>query len=104
MKSISTDANWHLFARLQLQSSNHANIQAGMDQQHMIEDIEARAKAAGVSMRQVCESAGIHPTTFSRWKVSEKNPEPIGATLASLNKLDAALRKAEAGEVERDAA
>lgn len=67
-----------------------------MDQQTVIADMEERAKAAGVSMRQVCEKADVHPTTFSRWKLSEKNPEPIGATLASLNKLDAALRDLEA--------
>lgn len=61
----------------------------------MIEALEARAKAAGVSMRQVCERAGVHPTTFSRWKHSERNPAPIGATLGSINKLDSALRSFE---------
>ncbi len=57
----------------------------------MIADMEERAKAAGVSMRQVCETADVHPTTFSRWKLSERNPDPIGASLATLTKLDAAL-------------
>ena len=63
-----------------------------MDQQTVISDLEARAEAAGVSIRQVCLRAGIHPTTFSRWKVSERNPDPTGATLQSLGKLDGALR------------
>jgi transcriptional regulator with XRE-family HTH domain len=67
-----------------------------MDQQTVIADMEARAEAAKVSIRQVCVKAGVHPTTFSRWKQSEKNPEPIGATLQSLGKLDAALRQFEA--------
>ena len=67
-----------------------------MDQQKMIAAIEARAEAANVSMRSVCERAKVHPTTFSRWKLSERNPEPIGATFASMSKLDAALRSFEA--------
>lgn len=67
-----------------------------MDQQTVIADMEARAEAAKVSIRQVCVKAGVHPTTFSRWKKSDKNPDPIGATLQSLGKLDAALRAYEA--------
>lgn len=70
-----------------------------MDQQTVIAEMEARADAAGVSIRQVCVKAGVHPTTFSRWKVSERNPEPIGATLQSLKKLDEALRQFEKAPV-----
>ena len=66
-----------------------------MDQQTVIAEMEARAEAAQVSIRQVCVKAGVHPTTFSRWKRSDKNPDPIGATLVSLGKLDAALREYE---------
>lgn len=62
-----------------------------MDQQQIIDQIERRAKALGLSMRFICIEADVHPTTFSRWKKSAKNPEPIGATLASLCKLDDAL-------------
>lgn len=69
-----------------------------MDQQLIIRAMEARAEAARVSMRKVCTEAGVHPTTFSRWKVSERNPEPIGATLQSLEKLDRALRGFEQGK------
>lgn len=75
-----------------------------MDQQQIIEAIEARAKSLGVPMNGVCRRAGIHPTTFSRWKLSEKNPKPIGATLASLGKLEAALNAAEAGLPQDEAA
>ena len=70
-----------------------------MDQQTVIADLEERARLAGVSIRALCESAGVHPTTFSRWKLSDKNPDPVGATLTSLGKIDARLR-----EVEQDRA
>tara|TARA_B100000678_G_C18154285_1_gene480289 strand:+ start:847 stop:1077 length:231 start_codon:yes stop_codon:yes gene_type:complete len=66
-----------------------------MDQQTVIADLEARADAAGVSIRQVCVRAGVHPTTFSRWKLSDRNADPIGATLHSIGKIDAALREFE---------
>lgn len=69
-----------------------------MDQQQIIAQLEARAKALGVSISQVCEDAGIHPTTFSRWKLSERNPNPIGATMRSLKKIDMALSAREAPE------
>lgn len=66
-----------------------------MDQQTVIAAIEERASKAGVSIRQLCIEADLHPTTFSRWKLSKDNPMPVGATLVSLGKLDAALRKFE---------
>ena len=66
-----------------------------MDQQQFIADFEARAKALGVSIGRVCEDAGIHPTTFSRWKASARNPEPVGASLKSLLAIDTALRARE---------
>lgn len=70
-----------------------------MTQQETISAIEDRAKKAGVSVRQLCLKAGLHPTTFSRWKLSERNPEPIGANFGSLMKLETAL-----AEFEQDAA
>ncbi|MFN3582928.1 hypothetical protein [Phenylobacterium sp.] len=66
-----------------------------MDQQTIISEFEARARAVGKPMSDICASAGVHPTTFSRWKRTEKNPEPVGATLASLSRIDAALTAAE---------
>lgn len=62
-----------------------------MDQESVISDIEAKARRAGVSMNALCERAGVHPTTFSRWKRSERNPEPIGANLHSIGRLYDAL-------------
>lgn len=70
-----------------------------MDQQSIIARMDARAKAAGVSMGQVCDAAGIARSTFYRWKKSADNPKPISATLASLNKLEAALAASEAPNV-----
>jgi transcriptional regulator with XRE-family HTH domain len=78
-----------------LQSSNDANIAKGMDQQIIIAEIEARAKALGLAMSEVCRRANIHPTTFSRWKLSDKNPDPIGATIKSLSALSDILDAAE---------
>lgn len=62
-----------------------------MDQEAVIADIESRAWQAGVSIRRVCTLAGVHPTTFSRWKKSERNPDPIGANLKTIQQLYAAL-------------
>lgn len=67
-----------------------------MDQQQIIADLEARAKRAGMSMSEACKLADIHPTTFSRWKKSEKNPDPIGATIPTVAKLEAAIAQREA--------
>jgi len=69
-----------------------------MDQQEIIADIERRAAAAGVSISALCTEAGVHPTTFSRWKLSEKNPDPIGATIKTLSALTAELERLEARE------
>ena len=67
-----------------------------MDQQTIIADIEARASALGLSMAEVCRRANIHPTTFSRWKLSEKNPDPVGATIKRLSALSDVIANAEA--------
>jgi hypothetical protein len=66
-----------------------------MDQQTIIADMEARAQAAGISIRQLCQLADVHPTTFSRWKLSDGNPTPVSANLASLNKLGERLEAIE---------
>jgi hypothetical protein len=66
-----------------------------MDQQEIVSEIESRAAKLELSISQVCEAAGIYPSTFSRWKLSEKNPKPIGATIKSLNALTTALDRLE---------
>lgn len=75
-----------------------------MDQQTIIADIEGRAASVGLPISEVCKRANLHPTTFSRWKLSEKNPEPIGATIKSLKALDEVLTAAEASRPESAAA
>lgn len=37
-------------------------------------EIENHVKAAGLTMSQVCEHAGISPSIFSRWKSGETRP------------------------------
>jgi transcriptional regulator with XRE-family HTH domain len=74
-----------------------------MDQQQIIADIESRAKQARLTIAELCGHAGLHPTTFSRWKKSDRNPNPIGATLASLGKLNDVLDAAERGELKEAA-
>ncbi|MBB5987391.1 transposase [Sphingobium lignivorans] len=66
-----------------------------MDQEAVIADIEARAFAARVSISSICRLAGVHPTTFSRWKKSDGNPQPISANMSSIEKLYAALAEIE---------
>ena len=67
-----------------------------MDQENLIADIEMRAFCAGISISALCREAGVHPTTFSRWEKSDRNPEPISLTLRSIKKIYAALAVAEA--------
>ena len=66
-----------------------------MDQQRIIAAMEARAKALGLTMLYVCEQAGVHQTTFSRWKASDQNHTPMDAKLGSLNKIDEVLGRLE---------
>lgn len=69
-----------------------------MDQQSIIADIEQRAHEARISISALCHRAGVHPTTFSRWKKSKRNPTPVGANLQSISKLFAALDAIEGGK------
>jgi len=66
-----------------------------MDQASVIAEIEDRAFRAGISIRALCLRAKVHPTTFSRWKRSERNPDPLGANLTSIGKLFDALAEIE---------
>lgn len=70
-----------------------------MDQQQILTDLEARARAVGLSISEACRRAEIHPTTFSRWKLSDKNPSPKGATIQSVGKLEAVIAAAERAKV-----
>lgn len=67
-----------------------------MDQQQILNQLAARAKNVGLTMSEACKEAGIHPTTFSRWRQSEKNPDPKGAPIPSVAKIEAVIAKREA--------
>lgn len=66
-----------------------------MDQQKIIREIEERAWEARVSISLLCQRAGIHPTTFWKWKKSRRNPQPGGASIKSLTKIFDALDQIE---------
>jgi hypothetical protein len=66
-----------------------------MDQQDIVASIEDRAAKLQISISDLCQQAEVHPTTFSRWKKSEKNPQPIGATIKSLSALTVVLDRLE---------
>lgn len=68
-----------------------------MDQQDIIATIEDRAAKLKVPMSEVCSQAKVHPTTFSRWKKSDRNPQPIGATIKSLSAITDVLDRLEGG-------
>lgn len=70
-----------------------------MDQQDIIATIEERAAKLQLSISEVCQQAGVHPTTFSRWKKSDKNPQPIGATLKSLSAITDVLDRHEGDQL-----
>lgn len=80
-----------------LQNSDFAIIDSDMDQESVIADIERRARRVGVSIRALCLRAQVHPVTFSKWKRSERNPEPMGANLHSIGRLYDELRQIEDG-------
>lgn len=67
-----------------------------MDQQTVIADIEQRAYQARVPINLLCKRAGIHYTTFSRWKKTVRNPDPKGANLHSIGDLYDELDKIDA--------
>ena len=73
-----------------------------MDQQAVIADIERRARDANLSIRRICMHARVHPTTFSRWKRTLGNPEPIGANMRLIEKLYEALRDLSRQKPKRD--
>lgn len=66
-------------------------LQSGiMDVQEIVSGLEARAKAAGLSIDTACRRAGFHPSTFYRWRNGETSPQ-----FRLLQKLDDAIIVAE---------
>lgn len=72
-----------------------------MDQQSTVREIERRAKAARIPITQPCRRAGIHPTTFFKWRKGPKNPDPVGANFHSIEALYRELDKIEAEDRQR---
>jgi len=62
-----------------------------MEQQQIIKTIQARAKAHGLRIGHLCDRAGVHRTSFSRWKQSRCNPNPSSPKLESITKLTRVL-------------
>lgn len=55
------------------------------------QEIESRAAEAGRTMTEVCRTAGVAPSTFTRWKAGQTEP-----TLGIYRRLVAAVTPAEA--------
>lgn len=52
-------------------------------------DVEARARVAGLSIKEVCRRAGIAQSTFARWKAGTTSPR-----LDVCNRIVAVIRAA----------
>lgn len=53
-----------------------------------IADIEARAKAAGVPIRRLCQVAGIAPSNWNRWKTEQTSP-----SFATWSRIESAVQE-----------
>ena len=62
-----------------------------MEQDELFADWEARAKAIGLTLADVRAEAGVHAPNFSNWKQGKG-----GMTLASITKVENAVRSLEA--------
>ena len=51
-------------------------------------EIRAAARAAGLTIPELCEQAGVHPKTFGKWESGQSKP-----TIRILEKLNAVLEK-----------
>lgn len=66
-----------------------------LDQQTVIAEIERRTQNINLTVAEICGRAGIHPTTFSRWKKTDRTPNPGGANYDSFVKIFAAIETEE---------
>lgn len=57
----------------------------------IVEQIEKRAKEAGLSIAEVCRKASVANSTFTRWKSGDTNPN-----YAKLVAIQGVLEQAEA--------
>lgn len=63
-----------------------------MDSSEMIRDLEAQARAKGLSISDVCQEAGVARSTFTRWKAGSHEPnmrtfQKISEAIAAAPKL-----------------
>lgn len=65
------------------------------EMQKRLKDIEARAKAVGSNMTQVCKSTGIARATFERW--GDRAPQSV----SKVDELDAEVARLEAAAATR---
>lgn len=49
-------------------------------------------------MTTLCKRAGVHPSTFFRWKRTARNPDPGGFTFTTVEKLHRTLDDLAAAE------
>jgi len=70
-----------------------------MTQDDLFKDWERRAKAVGRSLSDVRELAGVHAPNFSNWRNGKG-----GMTLASIQKIEAAVSRLEAENSSHSAA
>lgn len=70
-----------------------------MEQTDVFAEWKQRAEAAGSSLAAVRRRAGIHAANFCNWKNGKK-----GMTLASMSRVEAALREIEAAKSQGEAA
>ncbi len=45
-----------------------------MDKVHTAAEIEARAKCNGLTVRDLCQRAGVAHSTFTRWRAGKTQP------------------------------
>lgn len=57
-----------------------------MDINQIVDDFEARAKAAGMSVAALCKKADVAQSNWARWRAGVTQP-----TLRTINRIEAAL-------------
>ncbi|MFS8366370.1 helix-turn-helix domain-containing protein [Acetobacter oryzifermentans] len=62
-------------------------------------DIESRAKQAGISMRRLCQRAGVAESTMVRWKYKRSSPRLIIIEKISKALADILDERRERGEL-----
>lgn len=63
-----------------------------MEQQKILDALDARAKATGVRMYEICEAVGLAPSTWYRWqKGSEARINTVAALAKEIERREAAM-------------